>query len=93
MSGNSQRRCQSKSVRFGAEVLQIKHRQVCKGVGQASRLTFRQGDAGAMPQTATVLVIGKGFGNPRQRTLRWRWGATRGRMSIIRELDVNRANN
>lgn len=35
-------------------------------------LTFRQGDAGAMPRTATALVNGKGVGNPCQRTLRWR---------------------
>ena len=34
----------------------------------ATRLTFRPGDAGAMPRTACVLVIGKSVGNPRQRT-------------------------
>jgi hypothetical protein len=39
-----------------------------KGVGQASRLTRRQADAGAMLRTATYLVIGKGVGQPRQRT-------------------------
>ena len=30
-------------------------------------LTTRQADAGAMPRMACYLVIGKGFGNPRQR--------------------------
>ena len=43
-----------------------------KGVGQASRLTRRQADAGAMPRMACDLVNGKGVGNPRQRSLRWR---------------------
>lgn len=38
-----------------------------KGVGQAFRLTRRQADAGAMPQTAYGLVIGKGVGQPRRR--------------------------
>jgi hypothetical protein len=33
-----------------------------------SRLTSIAGDAGATHRTATVLVIGKGFGSPRQRT-------------------------
>jgi hypothetical protein len=54
------------------KALTISLRQVGKGVGQASRLTFRQGDAGAMPRTATSLVNCKGVGNPRQRTLRLR---------------------
>ena len=31
-------------------------------------LTTRPGDAGAMPRTACYLVIGKGIGQPRQRT-------------------------
>jgi hypothetical protein len=47
------------AVRKGLTILL---RQVGKGVGQASRLTTRQGDAGAMPRTATVLVNGKGIG-------------------------------
>jgi hypothetical protein len=33
-----------------------------------------------MSRTACYLVIGKGFGHPRQRSLRWRWaGESRGR--------------
>jgi hypothetical protein len=31
------------------------------------RPTFRAADAGAMPRTASYLVIGKGSGLPRQR--------------------------
>jgi hypothetical protein len=34
----------------------------------ATRLTFRPGDAGAMPRMACYLVTGKGVGRPRQRT-------------------------
>jgi hypothetical protein len=52
--------------------VRVSIRQIGKGIGQAARLTFRQGDAGAMPRTATYLVNGRGVGNPRQRTLRWR---------------------
>jgi hypothetical protein len=42
-----------------------------KGIGncctkRAEVLTTRPGDAGAMPRTACVLVIGKGAGQPRQ---------------------------
>ena len=36
-------------------------------ISQASRLTRVAADAGAMPRTACNLVIGKGFGQPRQR--------------------------
>ena len=31
-------------------------------------LTFHAADAGAMPRKVSYLVIGKGFGDPRQRT-------------------------
>ena len=49
------------------KALTVSFRQVGQGVGQASRLTRRQADAGAIPRTACYLVIGKGVGNPRQR--------------------------
>jgi hypothetical protein len=56
---------------------------------QASRLTFRQADAGAMPRLACYLVIGRGVGRPRQRSLRWRWAGKsrswpeRGRSDVL----------
>jgi hypothetical protein len=49
------------------KALTISFRQAGKGIGQASRLTRVAADAGAMPRTASVLVIGEGFGDPRQR--------------------------
>jgi hypothetical protein len=56
---------------------------------ETPRLTFRQADAGAMPRKAAVLVIGKGVGNPRQHSLRWRWAgesrdrSERGRSEVV----------
>ena len=35
---------------------------------QVAHLTRHPADADAMPRTACYLVIGKGFGDPRQRT-------------------------
>ena len=52
--------------------MKIANKLVNKNVVQASRLTRRQADAGAMPRMACYLVIGKGLGQPRQRSLRWR---------------------